>query len=278
MKFDHFIYSNTIRAFFVLCFASFLGLASVSAQDTPPIDTDEQEQKDETEERKEGKEINIPGHHEKGRLFTNWLGLSAGINGYASGGRLNLPNSLDQLELRYGRSLEWNLHLLNQRLDLHKKRFVLEYGLDLNFNIYSFVNNISLKPGEEEVTIIEENLDFKRNKLRTTSLNVPLLLTFVSKKGPNDNVFHFSAGAYGSVLLGAKQKLKIKDGEKRKVRDDFNLNAFNYGLTARIGGGPVTFYAKYSLTSLFKENQGPNLIPFSFGIVILDNSYSDYVK
>ncbi len=225
----------------------------------------------------EGKDISIPGHHEKGRLFTNWLGLSVGINGYANDGRLNLPASMDNLSLRYGNSIEWTLHLLGQRVDLYKKRFVLEYGLDMVFNQYRFANDITLVPEEKEVTIQEELVDFKKNKLRTTSLNMPLLLTFASKKGKQGHVFHFSAGAYGSVLLGAIQKQKVKGEGKIKTRDDFNLNNFNGGLMARIGGGPVTFYAKYSLTSLFKQNQGPELTPFSFGILLVDNSYDDYV-
>ncbi len=237
----------------------FLGFATLSqAQET-----------DSTTVKKD-KDISIPGKKENGRLTTFWGGLKIGLNGYGTNGKLNLPNDLDNLELNYGRSVEVTLPLLKQRIQLDKKdRIRLFYGPELNFKFYNFTNNVTLIPGGDQLVITEDAVDYKKNRLHTFVLSSPLLLDFKTKQGKGGNSFNFAAGMYGGVVLGANQKQKSKEFGKVRVKDDFNLNKFNYGLMAKVGSGPVSFYAKYSLNSMFKDGQGPELYPFSVGINIL---------
>ncbi|WP_311196054.1 hypothetical protein [Antarcticibacterium sp. 1MA-6-2] len=59
-----------------------------------------------------------------------------------------------------------------------------------------------------------------------------------------------------SLNIGERQKLKYKDdGEKvkRKLKGDYNTNDIIYGLSAYIGWGDTTLYAKYDLNPLFDE-------------------------
>ncbi len=258
--------ASRIPALALTIFSLFITL-SLSAQisEIPPV-----EPIDSLEEKKDKDiEISIPGSFVKGRLKTSWLGLTLGINGFASGGALNLPSELDDFELRYSKSTEWTINLIKQRFDLYKKNVYLEYGPDIVFNIYRFENSTTLVPGQEEVTVVNESVRFSKNRLRITSLSFPVLFDFHTKKGKHGHKFRFGAGAYGNIVLAAMQGQNSKDAEKTRTRDDFNLNKFNYGLMARVGLGPITLFSKYGLTTFFKENEGPNLTPFTFGIVLI---------
>jgi hypothetical protein len=44
------------------------------------------------------------------------------------------------------------------------------------------------------------------------------------------------------------------------------LSPFQYGLTARLGYNGVGVYVNYSLSSLFKDGEGPELYPWSAGL------------
>ena len=81
--------------------------------------------------------------------------------------------------------------------------------------------------------------------------------------------FHFAAGGFGGVLLGGSFKIKTNDG-KEKIRDNFNLNQFRYGVRAQVGFGPLIFYSQIALNELFDkdENAGFEVYPFSWGISI----------
>ena len=53
---------------------------------------------------------------------------------------------------------------------------------------------------------------------------------------------------------------------KRKILDLPNTLPYRYGPTLRIGFNKIAFVGFYSLTSVFKENQGTSLTPFNIGL------------
>jgi hypothetical protein len=102
---------------------------------------------------------------------------------------------------------------------------------------------------------------------------VPLMLQFDTKKLHKKNTFHIAAGVVGSLKIGSytKQVTEI-DGTKFKphTKDDFNLNQFRYAAMVRVGYGWFDVFASYSLNTLFKKGQGPELYPFTVGITLLN--------
>ncbi|HRY97973.1 MAG TPA: hypothetical protein P5550_02850, partial [Bacteroidales bacterium] len=56
--------------------------------------------------------------------------------------------------------------------------------------------------------------------------------------------------------------------QKNKVRDDFHLNPLKAEGTVRLGWGVVNLFANYSFLPLFKEDEGPELYPFSVGLTL----------
>lgn len=98
------------------------------------------------------------------------------------------------------------------------------------------------------------------------NLVIPIHFEFgPSKKIEHDDYFRyvtrdqfkFGIGGYGGINLGARQKLKFEeDGEnqKQKLKANYNTNNFIYGLSAYIGWGATSIYAKYDLNTIFKNN------------------------
>jgi len=67
------------------------------------------------------------------------------------------------------------------------------------------------------------------------------------------------------------KQLYYSDGSgknKPKVFDDFYLQPFSLDATARIGWGPLNLYANYSLVQMFRAGKGPELYPFSIGLIM----------
>jgi len=82
----------------------------------------------------------------------------------------------------------------------------------------------------------------------------------------NQRPLYLAAGVEGALKLGAHTKWKTESGSKTKDRSDFYINPFTYVLAARLGYDEFGLYGTYSLQSLFKENEGPELYPFTLGI------------
>jgi len=205
-------------------------------------------------------------------IDTRWILLDLGINNYLYDGQFNLPNTLNDLELRTGRSINVNLHLFQQRLNLINHHVNLLYGLSFDFNNYFFENDITLGADADSLTITYENDAndaLKKNKLATTFLQMPIMLNFVTNPHKPGKAIRFSAGVFGGIKLSSRTKQKSEELGKIKRKDDFNLNDFRAGLVASVGIGGINLYAKYSLTPLFQDQERPKLHPFSVGISII---------
>ncbi|MEM1328462.1 MAG: outer membrane beta-barrel protein [Bacteroidota bacterium] len=192
--------------------------------------------------------------------------LDIGLSGYLFDGGFSIPSDQDELDLLYGGSLNINFHLFRHRTPLVRNTLYFEYGLGFSWMQYKFANDFLILEDTDKFEFEPIEDDLEKNKLKTTFINVPLMLTLTP--GKNNNYF-ISGGVYGGVLVGSKQKIETTDGDVSKFNDDFNLNKIRYGIEGRVGLGPVSFYAQYSLQDLFQEGRGPELTPINFGITVL---------
>lgn len=201
---------------------------------------------------------------------TRFLLLELGINGYFNNqGGLNAPIGYSDLELQYSKSINVNLHLFRQRINLIQHHVNFTYGMGFEFSDYRFANNVTWTAQAPELTIEPLDEPLKKSKLATTFLNLPLMLNFETNPEEMKRSFHLSAGGYAGILLGARTKYKTTNNKKVKERDDFNLNHFRYGLTGSIGYGWFNLYANYALSEMFVNNEGPVLNPWNVGIVLI---------
>ncbi len=52
------------------------------------------------------------------------------------------------------------------------------------------------------------------------------------------------------------------------LEKNLNVNSIGINAVATVGYGDIAFYARQSITPLFKDNQGPKMYPTSFGIIL----------
>ncbi len=142
----------------------------------------------------------------------------------------------------------------------------VKYGFSFQWNKYDLKDNKYFVQNGDVTTIEQFPSDLKQAKFRTTNLVFPLYFEF----GPSEKVekkdrirfntwdkFKVGIGGYGGFNLGAKQKLWYKEGGERikqKIKQNYNVNPFVYGIGAYIGVGDVSLYAKYDLSETFKDN------------------------
>lgn len=141
----------------------------------------------------------------------------------------------------------------------------LRYGLSLQWNKYDLKDNKYFVQNRNTTTIETFPVDLKQAKFRTTNLVLPLYFEFgqhgkIEKKDRVRYItkgFKFGFGGYAGLNIGARQKLWYKDdGEKtkQKIKQDYNVNPFVYGVGTYIGYDDVSLFLKYDLSNTFKEN------------------------
>jgi hypothetical protein len=124
----------------------------------------------------------------------------------------------------------------------------------------------------------ENTNHFKKYKLSNTWVEVPIELRFVSDPLHSGKSFKVALGAKVGTMIDAHTKgknLVNSDGsslygtkyiEKEKSKKYFT-NA-RLAPTIRIGFGPFTAYGSYTITKMFKENQGPDVHLYSVGLCL----------
>jgi hypothetical protein len=203
----------------------------------------------------------------------NWRGLELGLNNYVNN---NFSTSLgpedDFMELRNARSFNVNLNILQYNFALSDNNIGFVSGLGLEYNNYRFSNDLTItKENREIVPVDYSGVNLNKTRFRAVYLNVPLLLEFQTKHPSRNRRAYFSAGVIGGVNIGSNTKVVYRDNSgrgKEKVKDDFYLSPFRYGLSFRTGFRALNLYANYYPTSLFQSNKGPELYPVAVGLSI----------
>lgn len=182
-----------------------------------------------------------------------------------------------------GFSRHFNFYLMYDMPFKTAPRLSVAAGLGVGSSSIFFDNtniDIAGKVNQNRISFLnaENSNHFKKYKIATTWLEVPVELRFVSDPLHSGKSFKVSLGAKVGTMIDAHTKGKnlvsstgsslygTKYIEKEKSRKFF-ANA-RLAPTMRIGFGPATVYASYSMTKLFKENQGPDVHLWSIGLCI----------
>lgn len=156
--------------------------------------------------------------------------------------------------------------LWNTRVFKESNFLRFKYGFSFQWNKLDIKDNMYFEKGVDETTLQVFPTHLKKAKFRTTNLVIPMFLEF----GPStkneyknriryftDNHFKVAIGGYAGVNLGTQQKLVYEDefGDrvKEKIKTGYNTNTFVYGIAAYIGYGDLSLYAKYDLSTIFKD-------------------------
>lgn len=206
--------------------------------------------------------------------FHHWAGFGIGVNGWMSNGSFTLPKSQKYMELDYGKSLNFQLNPFEKDIHIYKNYVNLVVGLGFEWSQYQFSNKTTLNPDSSYTYGIIDSTNaysYKKNRFKTTFVNVPVLLEFNTSSNP-DKAFHVAVGVIGGYRLGSRTRQVLEDDglDLKLVRkDSYNMNPFRVNAHASVGYRNFTLYADYALTPLFVNGKGPELYPFTFGVKLI---------
>lgn len=218
---------------------------------------DEENEEDDNDDNGEGK--------------AHWAGFGINANGF-----MNADNKIVSgtdagfLEQDFARSIGVNFNFLEKRFPIFREYIGVTTGLGLQWNRYALKNNVDVVSSDSLLYgVTNTTVDYKKNVLRSTYLQAPLLLEFSTNKD-DKKAWHLAAGVVGGVRIGSSWKTKWEDGgktNKNKVRSNHHFNPFQAYATAIIGYHNVSLYVNYGLTQVFEKNKGPEYTSVSAGVL-----------
>lgn len=219
-------------------------------------------------------DITISNRHKKksSNISTNWWIFDVGFanwndkTNYAaaqSSGFVGTGVGKDQLDLRTGKSVNVNIWMFMQKLNMIEHVVNLKYGLGLELNNYRFDNEeVRFTKNPTTITIDQSLKDADKNKLAADYITIPMMLNFNFTPG-RDKGFGFSAGVSAGFLYDARQKIKI-NGDKKKLHDDFDLEKWKLSYIGELNLGPVRLYGSYAMNNMWSK--GLDQTPYNVGI------------
>ena len=202
----------------------------------------------------------------------HWAGFGINTNGFLNAdGKIATGDAAGFLELDHARSIGFNFNLVEKRFPIFREYVGLTTGLGIQWNRFALKNNVDVMVSADSTYGVENTtVDYKKNVLRSTYLQIPLLLEITTNKD-NDKAWHISAGVVGGIRIGSSLKTKWEDAGKTnidRVKSNYNLNPFEAHATAIVGYGDISLYVNYGLTQVFEKDKGPNYAPVSAGILV----------
>ncbi|HCC70339.1 MAG TPA: hypothetical protein DEQ09_04200 [Bacteroidales bacterium] len=204
------------------------------------------------------------------RFTAHWSGFEIGLNNYlTSDYSMSLSPELSFMDLNTGKSFNVNINFTQLGIGLSRHLGIVT-GLGIEFNDYKFEGNNNITKDEDNVIIPyypDPDIEFKKSKLSTVYLTMPLLLEAQIPVKSRRTV-NIAAGAIGGVKIGSHNKMVYYDGGREKIKgnDDFSLSVLRYGPTIRLGYESFQIYATYYMNGLFIDDKGPELYPIQLGM------------
>lgn len=229
----------------------------------------------------------------RNRFNGHWGGLDIGINGYLTPDHdMDFAAGDEYLDLNLGKSTRIDVNLFEQNLPISKdNHWGFITGIGFEYRNYSFDNNITLVSDEDAIMgYTNSGANTEKNKMTVNYINIPIIFEYQTNAYNERNSFHISAGMVFGLRYASKTKrvfdnknvdidlldsnglaVRTVNYEKNKVKEhnSFHLNPIKIDAMLRFGWGWFNFYATYSVTEMFKKNEGPELYPFSVGMTLL---------
>ncbi len=213
------------------------------------------------------------------RFKGHWAGFELGFNGYmGSNFSTSLPQDANFMDLNHGKSVTVGINFLQYNIGL--QRYKNNLGLVIGSGL-TWYNYRTDKPyyferdPETGATIgipVEEERSVTKNKIMSAFLNIPLLIELQLPAANDKNRFFISAGPYAGFRLWGHTKMVYHENgsrNKSKSRKDININPFQYGVMVRMGYRFIKLYGTYNFSTLYTNNKGPELHPYTIGLTLI---------
>lgn len=207
----------------------------------------------------------------RNRRTTSQFVFALGVNNVLVDNQLaTLENSNYKFWQSHFYELGWTW---KTRLSEPTSIWYIKYGMSFLWNNLRADNNMyHIKNGKKtDLVVHPENLS--ENRLRHVQMTFPFHfeLDFSrngeygdgTKRDRTHRALRIGVGAFAGFKLGTRQYIEYKNTTDIKVKevqkDNFNMNVFNYGVSAYAAYRSTGFYVKYDMNPLFKEQEIRNI-------------------
>ena len=211
----------------------------------------------------DSKKDSLSKYKGESRTTTQFV-IATGVNNLVTDG------AVAHSDYRYLKStfFEWgithNTRILKENNLLHFK-----YGVSFMYNHLNATDEryFVVNGDQTELATFSTHLRTKDTYFKNVYVTVPLHLEFDFTKDGKDKEgnkifkshrgFRFGLGGFVGYNINSKQFLSYEvDGYRinEKQKGNWNVNDWNYGVSAYAGWGSTSLYVKYDLNPLFKNN------------------------
>lgn len=180
---------------------------------------------------------------------------------------LQKPEDVNQSNLSYG--IQGGLI---KDIPLNGRRNVA-LGLGLGYAFYSYYSNLRVTEGAEGYgySVIEDNDDFKRSKIETHMIELPLEFRWRTSTAESYKFWRLYAGFKLGYVVGGRSKYVPSEGSKESFYNN-DIRPFHYGLTLNFGFNTFNLQAYYALNNLMDDNvlldgSEIKLVPLRLGLI-----------
>jgi len=209
----------------------------------------------------------------KDKFSGHWAGIDVGFNTFLNPDYSGNDSEFMKNDIWSSNSFHLNLIQRSFGLQSNRNNFGLVTGVGLLYQYYSLNDSTTIQKTGDDI-IVPKEFGFSENqksKLFLLSVTVPVLIEIQIPINNYKNRLYFSSGMYFSYRIASYTRIKYRIEQKQnlKITDNYSLQNFKYGIMFRTGYRWINFYAMYELTPFFKVGKGPELTPFTVGIILL---------
>lgn len=191
--------------------------------------------------------------------------IQLGYNGWASA-----PDSINT----GGLPRTFNFHFMFDFPFKSNPQFSAAIGLGLGTdNMFFKKTTIDLR--KSPISFRNDTItQYKKYKLATSYLEVPLELRFAKNPANYNKTFKAALGIKVGTMIDAHTKAKYtRDSEgyggyTARLKDRRNFNSTRLAATARVGYGPFSVFGTFQVNQFIKEGFGPDIRPYTIGIAL----------
>lgn len=179
---------------------------------------------------------------------------------------LNMPDEISQRNLSYGMQAGFI-----RDIPINENR-TIAFGIGLGYGVYSYYSNLLVTETMNGFvySVLENDNDFKRNKIETHMIEMPLEFRFRNSNGSSYKFWRIYTGFKLGYVVGGRSKF-VSDEEKISFYNS-DVRKFQYGLTFNFGYNSFNLHAYYALNNLFNDGvtlngSDINMKPLRIGLI-----------
>ena len=178
-----------------------------------------------------------------------------------------------------GLSRGFNAYFMLDKPFKSSPKYSIGFGLGISTsNIFFKRETIDLKAVSSTLPFIpvDSTSHFKRYKLATGFLEVPLEFRYSSKPLEPNKSFKVALGARIGTLVNVHTKAKTLQDKNNNTLNNYTekenskhfINGARFIATARVGYGILSLFGAYQLNTILKAGAGPSLHLYQVGLTI----------